>query len=90
MEAVHTFGLSVFLWKVLPVLTIVQAAVVFSAVGVIPSILQAFSSKKESESKAKRVVLTALDVVACALQFAGLIGLTLLIYKKHGKYLYTS
>lgn len=84
METIQTFGLSVFLWKVLPVLTILQASVIFSVVGILPSVLHIFSSQK-AESKIKNLAFIALDVLACLLQIGGLIALTVFIYSEHGK-----
>ena len=83
MESVHTLGISLFLWRVLPRLSITEACVVFSIVGVIPSALHIFSGKRNG-SKAKTIIFLILDIVACILQVAGLIGVSFIIYKKHG------
>ena len=83
MESVHTLGISLFLWRVLPRLSITEACVVFSIVGVIPSALHIISGKRNG-SKAKTIIFLTLDIVACILQVAGLIGISFIIYKKYG------
>ena len=84
MESCHTFGMSVFLWKVLPALSIVEASIIFSSMGVVPAILNIFGDRRGT--RAKIIVLLVLDVIACVLQVAGLVGLTALLYKKYGRY----
>ena len=84
METIHSFGLAVFLWKVLPVLTIVEASVIFAAVGVVPSLLHIFN-RKSGGAKITRIILLVLDVLASLLQVAGLIVLSILINKKYGE-----
>lgn len=62
----------------------IEACVVFSIVGVVPAVLHIFSGKRNG-SKAKMIIYLILDIIACILQVAGLIGTSVLIYKKHGK-----
>jgi len=83
VEALHTIGLSILLWRILPKLTIVESSVVFSAVGMVPAFLHIFSGNREGP-RAKAIAVLILDALACVLQISGLIGLSVLLHKKHG------
>ncbi|CAL1526679.1 unnamed protein product [Lymnaea stagnalis] len=69
IETVHTFGLCLFLFRVLPCLDTVRCLLLMNALCTIPAILRLFATKRSEDSK-RKVATILLDILALLMQLS--------------------
>ncbi|BFY98509.1 hypothetical protein BsWGS_01548 [Bradybaena similaris] len=72
IESIHSFGLCLFLFRVLPCLDTVRCLLLMNALCTVPAILRLFATKRSDDLK-KKVLTIVLDVLALVLQISAFI-----------------
>lgn len=67
IESAHSFGISIFVFRVLPTLDVARAILMMNAVCTVPGILKLLLSKNQV-STAKRLVIFIMDICAVSMQ----------------------
>ena len=82
VESLHSFGVAIFVFRVLPKLDLARAILLMNAVCVIPGILKLFMSKSDV-STLKRMVIFFMDFLAICMQCTvfGIVFLSKYLFK---------
>ncbi|XP_067667763.1 chitin synthase chs-2-like [Haliotis asinina] len=72
MESLHSFGLSLLLFRVLPCLDTVRCLLLMNALCTVPSILRLFATKR-SEDNRRKVTTIILDFLAVLMQLSAFV-----------------
>lgn len=82
VESLHSFGVAIFVFRVLPKLDLARAILMMNAVCIMPGILKLFMSKSDV-STLKRMVIFFMDFVAIAMQCTvfGIVFLSKYLFK---------
>lgn len=85
IETAHSFGVSIFVFRVLPKLDLARAILMMNAVCIVPGLLKLFLAKT-NVSTMKRLVIFVLDFVAICMQCTvfGIVFLSKYLFKATG------
>ena len=84
IESLHTFGVSIFVFRVLPKLDMSRAILIMNAVCIMPGMLKLFMSKTDV-STLKRMVVFLIDFLAIGMQCTvfGIVFLSKYLFKNN-------
>lgn len=85
IELAHTAGLSILVFRLLPLVDMIRGLILMSSVFLIPAFLKTISSLRDnSMSKKKRLVLFILNILALAVQVCSIVACSLTNFRLAG------